>query len=230
MTRSLVRYVGYAVVFGETVKIDGRYERFAQGAFSAADLPSAKLPIKFNDHARNAQTIGEAMTFQDETGLGFFAHVRPEWSSFIRAKGFTKASIMFSDPTAKVDFSLGAKRETIVKAKLVHIAICGDEAIYQNTLVWRLDDHAATLKTNRALVSSWGDGLEAAEKRLRERRAAQGPAPQNRGRLDAIFEARRPEIERIRALAKRSPAVRSQLVMCGHIAFSKAADKFFEVR
>ncbi|MET4490689.1 hypothetical protein [Bradyrhizobium sp. LA7.1] len=221
---SLVRYLGYAVVFGETVKVGGRYERFAQGAFSAFDLPSAKLPVKYNDHGPNSRTIGEAMTFQDEVGLGFCASIRPEWSSFIRASNFTKASIMFSDPTAKVDFSIGAKRETIVKAKLVHIAICGDEAVYQETLVWRLDDHATMLGgKNRALVSSWVKGLNAAEERLRERRSA----PQNEAGLDALFEARRSEIERIRALARNSPAARSQLVMCGHIAFSKAADKFF---
>lgn len=223
----IVRYLGYAVVFGETVKVDGRFERFARGAFSAADLPSATFPVKYNDHSPNSRTIGEAMTWQDEVGLGFCASVRPEWSCFIRANGFTKASIMFSEPTAKVDFGLGAKRETIVKAKLVHIAICGDEAIYQQSLVWRLDDHAAMLRgKNRTLVSSWDKGLSAAEERLRESRSAPSPSPQNKTGLDVFFEARRPDIERIRALAKSNPAAMSS-VMCGHIAFSKAADKFF---
>lgn len=222
----LVRYVGYAVVFGETVKVDGRYERFAQGAFSAADLPSTKIPIRFNDHSPGSRSIGEAATFQDEVGLGFFAHVRPEWSNFIRAKGFTKVSIMFSAPTAKVDFGLGAKRETIVKADLLHIAICGDEAIYQNTLVWRLDNHAAMLRgKNRDLVSCWDKGLKAASERLRER-SAQNAAPQNRAGIDALFEARSSEFQRIRAMARSSPAAARDL-LCGHIAFSKAADKFF---
>ncbi|MBH5372954.1 hypothetical protein [Bradyrhizobium glycinis] len=223
MTR-IARYLGYAVLFGSTVKIDGRYERFAQGAFSDADLPAAMLPIKFNDHGPNARTIGEARTFQDDVGLGFYANVRPEWSSFIRAKGFTKASIMFSDPTVKADFDLGARRETIVKAKLIHIAICGDEAIYQDSLVWRLDDHAAMLRgKNRDLVSNWAKGAAAAIKRLQARRSA---APKNKAGLEAIFEVHRPEIERIRAVARSNPAAMASAVW-GHLGFSKAADKFF---
>lgn len=223
----LVRYIGYAVVFGETVKVEGRYERFAPGAFSDADLPSAMLPIKFNDHSANSRTIGEAMTFQDDVGLGFSANMRPEWAAFIKAKGFTKASIMFTEPTAKVDYGLGAKRETIVKAKLLHIAICGDEAIYQNSLVWRVDNHAAMLRgKSRDLVSCWDSGLSAAVERLRQRRSVQTPAPHNRAGINALFEARSSEFQRIRAMARSSPAAARDL-LCGHIAFSKAADKFF---
>jgi HK97 family phage prohead protease len=125
---------GYALVWTDRARIDGHWERFERHAFGVGSTVT-NLRLGHDPRTYGAYAWG-VRAVPDHFGLRFDARLADDARSrqliaAIRYSNLDEASFAF----AKLDSSWAGDEETIIRARLKEISVCGD-AYYRAGGIW----------------------------------------------------------------------------------------------